>query len=90
MIFESNLEDDEHADVEPPQIPKWAQTTLQSAGDLVGDPTDQTRTRYQFKDHPHALPTTNPIMSMCCNMALDSDLHTYAEAAGNPFWEATM
>jgi hypothetical protein len=36
LSSESDLEDDEHADVEPPQIPKWAQTTLQLAKDPCG------------------------------------------------------
>jgi hypothetical protein len=30
------------------QRPKWAQTTLQDADDLVGDPTDTRRTRSDF------------------------------------------
>jgi hypothetical protein len=36
------------ADAEPKQRPKWEKTTLQDAGDLVGDPTDTRRTRYDF------------------------------------------
>jgi hypothetical protein len=40
----------EHPDAvaEPEKRPKWAQTTLQDAGDLVGDPTDTRRTRYDL------------------------------------------
>jgi hypothetical protein len=31
-------------DAEPKQRPKWAKTTLQDAGDIVGDPVDTRRT----------------------------------------------
>jgi hypothetical protein len=42
---------------EPEQRPKWAQTTLQAAGDLVGDPTNTRRTRYDFRSLLlHSLP----------------------------------
>jgi hypothetical protein len=79
-----------HADEEPEKMPKWAQSTLQDAGDLVGDPTDPRRTRSQFEDPPHVLTTTEPMMPLHCYMVQSSDPQTYREAAGNPFWEATM
>ena len=34
--------------VEPKKSPKWAQTTLQDAGDLIGDPTNTRRTQSDF------------------------------------------
>jgi hypothetical protein len=71
-------------------MPKWAQTTLQEVGDLVGDPTDQRRMRSQFEDPPHALTTTEPVIPMHFYMVLASYPQTYAEVVGNPFWEATM
>jgi hypothetical protein len=45
-----------HADAnaEPKLRPKWAKTTLQDVGDLVGDPTDTRRTIFDFKDPPLA------------------------------------
>jgi hypothetical protein len=62
---QSNAES-EHPDVvaEPEQRPKWAQTTLQDAGDLVGDPYDTRRTRYDFKEPPISLTATEPLPSM--------------------------
>jgi hypothetical protein len=36
--------DSVHVDEEPKQMPKWAQYTLQDAGDLVGDLSDPRRT----------------------------------------------
>jgi hypothetical protein len=55
----------EHLDaiVELEQRPKWAQTTLQDAGDLVGDPTDTRRTRSDFEEPPIALTATKPFPS---------------------------
>jgi hypothetical protein len=40
----------EHPDAvaKPEKRPKWAQTTLQDAGDLVGDPADTRRTQSDF------------------------------------------
>jgi hypothetical protein len=55
----------EHPDAvaELEQRPKWAQTTLQDAGDLVGDPANIRRTRSDFKEPPIALTTTEPLPS---------------------------
>jgi hypothetical protein len=71
-------------------MPKWAQSTLQATGDLVGDPMDLRRMRSQFEEPPHALTTTKLVIPMHFYMVLASDPQTYAEAEGNPFWEATM
>jgi hypothetical protein len=49
------------ADVEPEKRPKWAKTTLQDAGDLVGDPADTRRTRSDFEEPPLALTSTEPM-----------------------------
>jgi hypothetical protein len=40
LIYESNSKYDEHANYDPHQFPKWAQSTLHAIGDLVGDPSD--------------------------------------------------
>jgi hypothetical protein len=97
LSSDTESEDSEHADAqsvqadeEPQQRPKWAQTTLQDAGDLVGDPTDLRRTRSQFEEPPRVLTTTEPMFPMHCYVAQSSDPQTYGEAAGNPFWESTM
>jgi hypothetical protein len=43
------------ANAEPEKRPTWAQTTLQDAGDLVGDPANTRRTRSYFEEPPLAL-----------------------------------
>jgi hypothetical protein len=40
------------------RCPSGHKPPYRQAGDLVGDPTDQRRTRSQFEDPPHALTTT--------------------------------
>ena len=65
--------------------PKWAQTTLQDVGDLVGDPTDTRRTRYDLEEPPIALTTTEPLPSMHIFLVQSSDPKSYGEAAANPF-----
>jgi hypothetical protein len=51
----------EHPDAvaESEQRPKWASTTLQDAGDLIGDPIDTRRTRSDFEEPPFALTAKN-------------------------------
>jgi hypothetical protein len=79
-----------YADAEPEQRPKWAQPTLQDAGDLVGDPTDTRRTRSDFEEPPLALTATEPFPPMHLFLVQSSDPQYYGEAARNPFWESTM
>ena len=67
-----DLEDNEHADNEPQQMPKWAQSTIQEEGDLVGDLAYQRRMRSEFEQPPRALATTKPFIPMHCYMALAS------------------
>ena len=55
----------------------------------MGDPVDQ-RTQPQFEEPSHALTVTEPVIPMHCYMVLSSDPQAYAEAAGNPLWEAAM
>jgi hypothetical protein len=70
-------------DDEPQQMPKWVHSTLQGAGDLVGDPPDQRRMRSQFEEPPHSLATIEPMMHMHCYMVQASNPHPYAEVTGN-------
>jgi hypothetical protein len=72
------------------QRPKWAHTTLQDAGDLVGDPTHTRRTRSDFEEPPIALTATKPFPSRNIFLVHSSDPQSYGEAAGNPFWESAM
>ena len=82
----------EHPDAiaEPEQRPKWAQTMLKDAGDLVGDPFDTRRTRSNFKEPPIALIATKPLPSSHIFLVQSLDLQSYGEAVGNPFWESVM
>jgi hypothetical protein len=65
----------EHPDTvaEPEKRPKWAQTTLQDVGDLVGDPADTRRTRSDFKEPPVALTATEPFPSRHLFLVQSSD-----------------
>jgi hypothetical protein len=69
---------------------KWEQTTLHTVGDLVGDPTDHSRTRYHFEDPPHAFTYTEPMIPMNFYMVLDSDPWTYEKVVRNFLWEVSM
>jgi hypothetical protein len=82
----------EHPDavVEPEQRPKWAQTTLQDAGDLVGDPADTRRTQSDLEEPLVALTATEPFPSRHRFLVQSSDPQSYGEAVGNPFWESSM
>ena len=77
----------EHLDaiVELEQRPKWAQTTLQDAGDLVGDPNDTRRTRSDFEEPPIALTSTEPFQCKHLFLVQSLDTQSYGEAARNPF-----
>jgi hypothetical protein len=75
---------------EPEKRPKWAHTTLQVVGDLIGDPTDTRRTRYDCEEPPVALTSTEPFPSMHIFFVKSSDPKSYGEAVGNPFWESAM
>jgi hypothetical protein len=72
------------------QRPKWAKTTLQDAGDLVGDPTNTRMNRYDFEEPPLALTTTKLMPPKNLFLVQSLDLQSYGEAAGNPFWESSM
>jgi hypothetical protein len=78
------------ADEEPEQRPKWAKTTLQDARDLVGDPADTRRTRYDLEEPPLALTSTELMPPMHLFLVQSSDPQSYGEAGGNPFWESAM
>jgi hypothetical protein len=79
-----------YAVTEPEQRLKWAQTTLQDAGDLIGDPADTRRTRYDFMEPHVVLTATEPLPSRDIFLVHSFDPQTYGEATGNPFWESAM
>jgi hypothetical protein len=70
--------------VEPEYRPKWAHTTLQDAGDLVGDPDDTRRTRYNFEEPPISLISTKSFPSKNICLVQSSNPQYYGEATRNP------
>jgi hypothetical protein len=79
-----------YAVAELEQRPKWAQTTLQDARDLVGDPVNTRRTRSDLEEPHVALTATEPLPSRHIFLVQSSDSQSYGEAARNPFWESTI
>jgi hypothetical protein len=73
------------ADVELEQRPKWDQTTLQYAGDLIGDPSNTKRNRSDFEESLIVVTSTETFPSGHLFLVQSSDPQSYGEAAGNPF-----
>ena len=63
-----------------PMLPRWVCSTCEAAGDLAGDPRDQQRTRSQFQW----------ASSLLAQVFKNHDPKTFAEASGNPDWDAAM
>jgi hypothetical protein len=74
-------------DVELDMRPKWANTTLQDAGDLVGDPVKTRRTQSDCKEPPLSVTSTELILSRHIFLVWYSYPRSYGEAARNPFWD---
>jgi hypothetical protein len=79
-----------YADVKPELRPRWAKTTLQDVGDLVGDPNETRRTRFDFKEPLIALTAAEPMPPRHLFLVQSSDPQSYGEAIGNIFWESSM
>jgi hypothetical protein len=71
-------------------IPKSAQSPLQEEDDLLEDPLDSRRTRYQHEEPSHIFSYFEPMIPMHLYIVQSFDLHIYNEAMGNPLWEETM
>ena len=73
-----------HAHVPPigptPMLPLWVCSTCEAVGDIVGDPRDQRLTHSQFQRGS----------SLLAQVSKNHDPKTFAEASGNPDWDATM
>ena len=63
---ESELEVQNH-------LPKWAQQTLSSAGDNIGNPDDPRRTRSDFQRASFVLSCPNNLLSETCYLMISSD-----------------
>jgi hypothetical protein len=90
QISKYDLEVHEHVITNPNLRPQWEQHTQQVIEDLVGEPIDPRRTRSQFEGVLHALTTTEPLLPMHLYMVLAYDPQSYAEVAGNHYWEDAM
>ena len=66
--------DDFIVDIGSPTIPKWAVETIHAAGELVGNPSDTRRTRFQFES---ALSMKGPLFVEKCYLMVESDPKTY-------------
>jgi hypothetical protein len=62
------------------QLPQWVRYTRESVGDLVGDPTDQRRTRFQLQR----------ASSLFAQVSENYDPDTFVESLGHPAWDAAM
>jgi hypothetical protein len=80
----------EYAYAELETRPKWAKTTLQDVGDLIGDIDDTRRNQFDFNEPPLALTNIELIPPMHLFLVQSSDPKFYGEATRNPFWESTM
>ena len=87
-FFDSDMysNDDLIADPDSPRIPKWAGNTIHAVGELAGNPSDTRRTRSQFES---ALCVKDPLFAKKCYLMIDSDPHTYEDAAHDPRWKKT-
>ena len=70
-----------------PKIPKWAENTIHTAGELVGNPSDPRRTRSQFES---ALCMQDPMFVEKCYLMIESDPQTYEDVAKYPRCKASM
>ena len=57
-----------------PTIPKWAENTIQAAGELTRNPSDPRRTRSQFES---ALSVKDPCFCDKCFIMVEYDKNTY-------------
>ena len=61
-------------------LPRWVHSTCEATGDLANDPRDQCRTHSQFQR----------ASSFLAHVFENHDLETFAEASGNPDWDAAI
>ena len=76
-----------HSDHESPIRPKWVEKTIETAGDLLGDPLDSRKTRSQFHN---AYSTCELNLVDRCFMMVGYNTKTYQEASLDPIWKTTL
>ena len=71
-------------------LPTWAKQTLSSAGDNIGNPDDQRRTRSDFQRVGIALSCHDYLLSKNCYLMIISYPTYYYHAQKYPRWQASM
>ena len=71
-------------------LPTWAQQTLSSAGDNIGNPDDPRRTRSDFQREGIALSCPDNLLSETCYLMISSDPKSYYHAQKDPIWQVAM
>ena len=74
-------------DHDSPIHPKWDEKTIQSVGDLAGDPLNTRKNRSQFHNE---LSTCELNISERCFIMVIYDPYAYQEASIDQIWKNTM
>jgi hypothetical protein len=72
------------------QMHKKAQTTLQAARNLAGNPLDLRMTRSQHEEHSHVLSALEPMMPMHCYIVQSIGPKNYNRVVGNSLSQEAM
>ena len=71
-------------------LPTWAQQTLSSAGDNIGNPDDPRRTRSDFQRAGIVLYCPDYLLSKYCYLMIISDPNSYYHSWKDPRWQFSM
>ena len=71
-------------------LPTWAQQTLSSAGENIGNPDDPRRTQSDFQRVGIALSCPDNLMSENWYLMIISDPKSYYHAQKDPRWQVAM
>ena len=71
-------------------LPTWAQQTLSSAGDNIGNPDDPRRTWSDFQRAGYALSCSDNLLSETCYLMISSYPISYYHAWNDPRWQVAM
>ena len=71
-------------------LPTWAQQTLSSAGDNIGNLDDPRRTRSDFQRAGIALSRPDYLLFESCYLMIISDPKYYYHARKDPRWQVSM
>ena len=93
MIFDISLQQSSNDESEPElknHLPTWAQNTLSSAGDNIGNPDDQRRTRSDFQSAGIALSCSDNLLSKTCCFLISLYPKSYYHSRNDPIWQVAM